>query len=46
MEHGADSGFGLGMLADNPLLILALVFGIGGWLIFRYASSGSSNDGR
>ena len=40
MEHGADSGFGLSMIGDNPLLILAVIFGVGSWLIYRYATSG------
>jgi hypothetical protein len=43
MEHGADSGFGLGMIGDNPLLILAVIFGVGGWLIYSYAMSGATD---
>jgi hypothetical protein len=45
MDHAPDGGgFGLGLIGDNPLLILLVIFGVGGWLIFRYASSDTNRD--
>lgn len=46
MDHSAASGPGLMMLVDNPLLILAVIFGVGGWFVYwlssRPATSGDS----
>jgi hypothetical protein len=39
MEHSASTGFGIDMLLQNPLLILLIVFGVGGWLVFRMAQA-------
>ncbi len=29
----------IGMLLDNPLLIIGVIFGVGGWFVYRLATA-------
>ena len=35
MDHSTATGPGLAMLVDNPLLILVIIFAVGGLVVFR-----------
>jgi hypothetical protein len=44
MEHSASTGFGIDMLIQNPLLILLVIFGLGGWLVFRMVNADAADE--
>ena len=38
-------GPGLAILLDNPLLILVIIFGLGGWFVYRMANAQTGSPG-